>query len=114
MGASDIQIPVSMLMAKEMTYKGSFRYGVRLLRFCLLLAFISRSFYIQPGDYKLAIALAAQGKLDLKPLVTHRFDFSLCLHPYFLLTDKLADSLSRTPLLPSRLRGMEKQETERC
>lgn len=55
MGASDIQIPVSMLMAKEMTYKGSFRYG--------------------PGDYKLAIALAAAGRLDLKPLVTHRFPF---------------------------------------
>jgi threonine dehydrogenase-like Zn-dependent dehydrogenase len=26
----------------------------------------------QPGDYKLAIQLAAQGKIDLKPLVTHR------------------------------------------
>lgn len=27
---------------------------------------------LQPGDYKLAISLAAQGKIDLKPLVTHR------------------------------------------
>ncbi|KAI0269107.1 xylitol dehydrogenase [Gloeopeniophorella convolvens] len=35
--------------------KGSFRYG--------------------PGDYRLAIALAAQKKVDLKPLVTHRFKF---------------------------------------
>lgn len=26
----------------------------------------------QPGDYQLAINLAAAGKIDLKPLVTHR------------------------------------------
>ena len=26
----------------------------------------------QPGDYALAIALVSQGKIDLKPLVTHR------------------------------------------
>jgi len=42
-------------LTKELNYKGSFRYG--------------------PGDYPLAISLVARGKIDLKPLVTHRFRF---------------------------------------
>lgn len=55
MGTPDVQIPITMILVKELTLKGSFRYG--------------------PGDYALAIALVAQNKIDLKPLVTHRFKF---------------------------------------
>ncbi|KAF8238790.1 xylitol dehydrogenase [Tricholoma matsutake] len=55
MGHPHVTINVSLLITKELNYKGSFRYG--------------------PGDYPLAIALVSQGKIDLKPLVTHRYRF---------------------------------------
>ncbi|KAI0796728.1 xylitol dehydrogenase [Abortiporus biennis] len=55
MGSPQVTIPITTLLVKELNFKGSFRYG--------------------PGDYALAIALVAQGKIDLKPLVTHRFKF---------------------------------------
>jgi D-xylulose reductase len=55
LGTPEVTINLSLLVTKELLYKGSFRYG--------------------PGDYPLAIALVSQGKIDLKPLVTHRFTF---------------------------------------
>lgn len=55
MGAPNIQMPLHLLMGKELTMHGSFRYG--------------------PGDYPLALSLVARGLVDLKPLVTHRFKF---------------------------------------
>jgi len=55
MGQCDITIDMGVVLSKELVMKGSFRYG--------------------PGDYPLAIALVAQGKVDLKPLVSHRFPF---------------------------------------
>ena len=36
----------------------------------------------QPGDYQLAIALVAQGKVDLKPLVTHRYRFDQAVEAF--------------------------------
>jgi len=55
MGQPEIIIPMGTLLSKEITLRTSFRYG--------------------PGDYSLAIALAASGKIDVRPLVTHRFRF---------------------------------------
>ncbi|KAI0771564.1 xylitol dehydrogenase [Trametes elegans] len=62
MGQSEITIPVTTLLVKEINFKGSFRYG--------------------PGDYQLAIALVSQGKIDLKPLVTHRYSFQQALEAF--------------------------------
>jgi len=56
MGAPNVTLPITLMLTKEVNFKGSFRYG--------------------PGDYALAIALVAQGKIDLKPLITHRFAFT--------------------------------------
>lgn len=50
MGKSDINFPIMALCLKEVTAKGSFRYG--------------------PGDYTLAVELVATGKVDVKKLVT--------------------------------------------
>ncbi|KAF8974423.1 xylitol dehydrogenase [Flammula alnicola] len=55
MGNPNVTVNLGLLMTKELNYKGSFRYG--------------------PGDYPLAISLVSSGKIDLKPLVTHRFKF---------------------------------------
>jgi len=62
MGTADVQIPMTLMLIKEVTIKGSFRYG--------------------PGDYPFAISLVAQGKVDLKPLVTHRFPFDQAIEAF--------------------------------
>ncbi|KAJ3777126.1 xylitol dehydrogenase [Lentinula raphanica] len=54
MGNPNIQIDLSPLMTKEVAYKGSLRYTVH--------------------EYH-TVSLVAQGKIDLKPLVTHRYKF---------------------------------------
>lgn len=50
MGKADINFPIMALCLKEVTARGSFRYG--------------------PGDYHLAVDLVATGKVDVKKLVT--------------------------------------------
>ncbi|UNI23051.1 Endo-1,4-beta-xylanase 2 [Purpureocillium takamizusanense] len=50
MGKSDIDFPIMAMCLKEVTAKGSFRYG--------------------PGDYELAVELIASGKVDVKKLVS--------------------------------------------
>ncbi|KAG1768115.1 hypothetical protein EDD22DRAFT_872982 [Suillus occidentalis] len=56
MGNPNVNVDMFVVICKELVLKGSFRYG--------------------PGDYPLAIALAASGKVDVKPLVSHRFAFT--------------------------------------
>lgn len=50
MGKADINFPIMAMCLKEVTAKGSFRYGA--------------------GDYPLAVELVASGKVDVKKLVT--------------------------------------------
>ncbi|CAJ2500008.1 Uu.00g028610.m01.CDS01 [Anthostomella pinea] len=55
MGKSDITFPIMAMCLKEVTAKGSFRYG--------------------SGDYKLAIDLVAGGKVDVKRLISGTVPF---------------------------------------
>jgi len=55
MGSPEVEFPVTAFAVKQALYRGSFRYG--------------------PGSYAFAIDLVATGKVDVKPLITHRFKF---------------------------------------
>lgn len=55
MGKSDITFPIMALCLKEVTARGSFRYGA--------------------GDYRLAIELVTSGKVDVGKLITGVVDF---------------------------------------
>jgi D-xylulose reductase len=55
MGKPDITFPIMALCLKEVTASGSFRYGA--------------------GDYELAIKLVADGKVDVKQLITTTVPF---------------------------------------
>jgi D-xylulose reductase len=55
MGKSDITFPIMAMCLKEVTAKGSFRYG--------------------SGDYKLAVELVADGKVDVKRLISDTVPF---------------------------------------
>jgi L-iditol 2-dehydrogenase len=56
LGQPNISFPVGLICDKEAVFRGSFRYG--------------------PGDYKLAIALAGSGRVDLSDFVTEVFPFT--------------------------------------
>lgn len=55
MGKQNVALDIVLLITKEVTYRGAFRYG--------------------PGDYPMAIALVSQGNVDLRSIVTHRYLF---------------------------------------
>ncbi|MCJ1313632.1 hypothetical protein MMC25_007311 [Agyrium rufum] len=55
MGKDEITFPVLAMCTKEITCKGSFRYG--------------------SGDYELAVKLVAEGKLNVKELITGKVAF---------------------------------------
>jgi D-xylulose reductase len=56
MGQGEMGFPIVDVALKEISVKGSFRY--------------------KEGDYRLAVELVAQGKVDVKQLVTRRFEFA--------------------------------------
>lgn len=56
MGKADINFPIMAMCLKEVTARGSFRYG--------------------SGDYKLAVDLVASGKVDVKKLITQTVPFN--------------------------------------
>ncbi|KJK85091.1 hypothetical protein H633G_11074 [Metarhizium anisopliae BRIP 53284] len=55
MGRPDVNFPIMAMCLKEVTARGSFRYG--------------------PGDYELAVELVASGKVDVKQLVSEVVPF---------------------------------------
>jgi len=62
MGTENANIPITMVLVKELQFRGSFRYGY--------------------GDYPLAISFVAQGKIDLKPLITHTYSFDSAVEAF--------------------------------
>lgn len=57
--------PMAAVCERELTVKGSFRYGV--------------------DDYSLAVKLLETGKVDVKPLITHHFKFEQAVEAYELV-----------------------------
>lgn len=55
MGKHDVNFPLAMVVEKELTVKGNFRYS--------------------HGDYIDAVALIASGKVDVLQIVSHRYEF---------------------------------------
>ena len=63
MGGDELDMfPISAVMEHELTVKGSFRYGV--------------------DDYKYAVQLLDEKKINVKPLITHTFPFDKAVEAY--------------------------------
>lgn len=62
MGKDDINFPITQVSVKELKVLGSFRYYF--------------------GDYKIAAKLVAEGKVDVKKMITHRFKFEDAIKAY--------------------------------
>ena len=89
MGTPEVTIPIGLFLEKELTVKGSFRYGA--------------------GDYPTAIQLVASGKVDVKPLITHRLVLAIIFIALTMTPDLVAsaDSHSRRPSKLSIPAGQE-------
>ncbi|KAI5125040.1 hypothetical protein M0805_007464 [Coniferiporia weirii] len=83
MGSSEVTIPITLVLVKELNVQGSFRYG--------------------PGDYALSIALVSSGKIDLKPMVTHRFAFNDAIEAF--KTTKLGKSTDGKGVIKAIISG---------
>jgi len=57
-----LPVPLFEIITKQLKVLGSFRYGA--------------------GDYPLAISLVERGLVDLKPLVTQRYEFTDALEAF--------------------------------
>lgn len=62
MGKDNINFPITLVGSKELKVLGSFRYYF--------------------GDYQLAVKLIAEGKVNVKHMITHRFKFEDAIKAY--------------------------------
>lgn len=62
MGKDNVNFPISEVVSKELQVLGTFRY-------CF-------------GDYNDSVKLISEGKVDVKPLITHRFKFQDAIKAY--------------------------------
>ncbi|SMN20062.1 similar to Saccharomyces cerevisiae YJR159W SOR1 Sorbitol dehydrogenase [Maudiozyma saulgeensis] len=79
MGANSISVPMNLISMGELTIKGCFRY-------C-------------QGDYKDAVSLVSQGKVDLKSLITATYKFSDAIKAYEAQLDSSIENRIKTVIL---------------
>ncbi|GAA5860120.1 hypothetical protein JCM8547_009189 [Rhodosporidiobolus lusitaniae] len=83
MGKPEITVPLHMILNKELTLMGSFRYG--------------------PGVYTLAMDLVARGAVNLKALISHRYSFDQALQGF--LDNHAGKSADGKPLIKCVISG---------